>query len=164
MANEHVITIQLPPREKKEAVAGTEEKSSGSAESSSSVSVQDVMRKAKRMVALSAAVPIADTIISNKINTISLRTGAVEYEQRQNATYSAVKQAVGAGIGLAMGAMINPAGLAVAAIGVVTSGIVKLINIEQKQRVIDMQANVEGISIGMAINRAGTGGRRSSNQ
>lgn len=124
-----------------------------------------VAKKLQQVVSFSSAAALADRLISYEISQVSLRTGAVEYEQRQQAAYGVGRSVVGAGVSLAYGAIAGgPAGLAVAAIGVAVSGVNKLVGIAQKEQTLRTEQSLENISIGMASVRAGVNGRRSSNQ
>jgi len=72
---------------------------------------------------------------------------------------------VGAGASIVLASLAaGPGGAAVAAISVAVSGVQKIMDIVQKDRVLNMQQGLENISIGMNIVRAGTLGRRSQNQ
>lgn len=146
------------------AMAGTGSASTGG-NSSGSDGVGKIANKLKTMVSFSAAKSTADQLISYQISTISLRTGATEYEQRASARFSAVSQAVGAGMALiAGGVTAGPAGVVVAALGIVANGIQKVIGIAQRENTLRLQESVENVSIGMQNVRAGTVGRRGNNQ
>lgn len=104
----------------------------------------------------------ADRIVSTAISEVSMRTGANEYEQRLDATYSAGKSIIGAGAALAIGAATGT--LPVVALGMVMSSINKALSISQKATQLNMAHSLEDISINMQNIRAGTSGRRSNNQ
>lgn len=147
------------------AVAGAGTGSSDTEDIKGDKSASAVASAAKKLVSFAAVASTADKIISNNISMVALETGANEYEQRLNTAYSLAKQIGGAGISLIGGALMGgPAGLAIATIGIVASGINKVINLEQRQRELQVQRSLENVSIGMANIRAGTSGRRSSNQ
>lgn len=152
--------------DKKSAVAGTGTGSTGTNSVGNSDGGWDkVANRLTKMVSFAAVKSTADRLINYEISQISLETGASEYEQRLSYTYNVASQVVGAGASLALGAATGgPAGFALAAIGVVTSGVQKLIGIAQKQRQLDTEQSLENISIGMATVRAGVTGRRSNNQ
>ncbi len=113
------------------------------------------------MVAYPMGAVVADSLINYQINTVSLRTGNNEYEQRLQFGYSAAKKGIGMGaaalVGLATG---NPMVIG----GVIAMGISKALNISQRINTLQMEENLENVSIGMANVRAGTAGRRSPNQ
>lgn len=117
------------------------------------------------IVSYATAKSFADQIIGFNISQVSLQTGANEYEQRLSMGYEIGNSVVGAGVSLLTGALVGgPAGLAVAAVGVVLNGAHKLIQIQQRQQEIDTQADLENVSIGLARRRSGFTGSRSINQ
>lgn len=174
MANPLFIKIELPPETEESAVAGTGNGSTGglvsdfgneTSKEQGGWDNEKFMKGVKRMVSFSAVKSTADTLISNRISAISLRTGATEYEQRLAYIHGAVSQTVGAGAALiGAGLAGGPAGLALAAIGVAVSGAQKLLAIAQKNEQLQLQEDIENISIGMARTRAGVSGRREKNQ
>lgn len=167
MANPYFIKIELPDdTQKNNAVSGTtmstESGSGGSAGGSSEQSASSVLQAAKKVVAVTGLASTADKIISYNISQVSLTTGASEYQQRQEAVYSAIKQAGGAALAVAMGAATG--NLPLVLIGLTVAGTQKLISIAQKEQTLRTQQTIENISIGMATIRAGTSGRRGTNQ
>lgn len=168
MANPYVIKIVLPDENNESAMAGANSASTGgNSENKGSFGnvVEAVGKKVKQMVSFAAVKSTADQLINYHIGTVSLRTGATEYEQRSSVVYSTVSQTVGAVGSLIMGGIMGgPAGLAVAAIGIAASGIQKLIGITQKENTLRLQESVENVSISMQNVRAGTVGRRGGNQ
>ncbi len=171
MANPLFIKIEFPSADnKKSAVAGgktgsTGKNQSSSDESSGNGATDKIVDKLKSLVSFSAVKSTADKIATNRISTVSLRTGATEYEQRLSMSYGIASSVVGAGGSIVLaGLAAGPGGAAVAAISVAVSGVQKIMDIVQKDRVLNMQQGLENISIGMNIVRAGTLGRRSQNQ
>ena len=168
MANSYYIKIELPKEMQENAMAGAGNTVSGgnSGEKNSFGGVAEaVVNKAKQMVSFSAVKSTAEQIANYRISTISLQSGATEYEERVNATYNAISQGVGALGSLVMGWIsAGPAGVVVAAMDIVANGIQTAINIAQKEKVFRMQESVEGVSIGMQNVRAGIAGRRGNNQ
>lgn len=166
MANPYFIKIELPSDTNQSAMAKTETGSMGGNNAVEDFEVPATAKRvAKSLVSFAVIKSTADNLISHKISQISLETGATEYEQRLATVHSIASQAVGAGAALAFGAAAGgAAGLAIAAIGVVYSGISKLINIKQKSETLQKQQWLEDISIGMQNVRAGTTGRRGTNQ
>ena len=166
-SNEYHIYVHIDGAEdKKSAVAGTGSGSTGTnSVGSSNDGVDKVANKIKTMVSFSAIKSTADSLVNYEISQVALETGATQYEQRLSFTYNAVSQAVGAGAALIGGALMGgPAGFVVAAIGVVSSGVQKLVNYAQQTKTLQTQQTLENISIGMATVRAGVTGRRSANQ
>lgn len=165
--NTYHIYLHLDELTDSGAMAGTTGSTGAdnTATDSSDASAARVASAAKKLVSFAAVASTADKLISYEISQVSLRTGATEYEQRMNATYSLGKQVVGAGAALAGGAVLGgPAGFAVALIGVVSSGINKMITYEQNRETLRTQQSLENISIGMQNIRAGTTGRRAREQ
>ena len=166
---DYVIRIELPSETEESAMAGAGTASTGGKSDSNdggfSLGAEKVVKKAAQMVSFATVKSTADQIINYKISTISLRTGATEYEQRASAIHSVISQTVGAGAALiGAGIAAGPAGVAVAAIGLIASGINKAIEISQKEDKLRLQESVENVSIGMQNVRAGVAGRRGSNQ
>ena len=166
-SNEYHIYLHLGEFTESSAMAGTTGSTGtdNSAVSAGDASAAKVASAAKKLVSFAAVASTADKLISYNISQVSLRTGATEYEQRMNAAYSVGKEVVGAGAALAAGAIFGgPAGLGVALIGVVASGINKVINLEMNRETLRTQQNLENISIGMENMRAGVAGRRAREQ
>ena len=164
--NSYHIYIHLDDFANESAVANPGTGSTGiDAPSSGDAASDKFVSKAKKMVSFAAVASSADKLISYNISQVNLQTGATEYEQRLNAAYSLGKQFVGAGAALIGGALMGgPAGFAVAAIGIVSSGINQLISYEQRKQTLQTQQSLENITIGMQNVRAGTTGRRSKEQ
>lgn len=114
---------------------------------------------AQKIVSVGTAASIADKLISYEVNSVSLRTGATEYEQKLQFGYSTLKSTA---VPLVVGAATG--GLPGAAIGLVFSFAMQGLQWAQNQRVINMNRNLENISIGMANIRAGVTGSRSTKQ
>lgn len=164
-SNGYHIYVHFDGADKKSTVAGMGTGSTGTDSASGSGGSEKLVNAAKNMVSFAAVKSTADKLINYEISQVALETGANEYEQRLSYSYNVASQVVGAGASLALGAaMGGPVGFALAAIGVVTSGVQKLIGIAQKQRQLNTEQSLENISIGMATVRAGVTGRRSANQ
>lgn len=114
---------------------------------------------AKKIVSTATVASVADTLISYQINTVSLRTGAREYEQRLQFGYSTFKQISTSIIG---GAMVGgPVG---AAAGLFLGVGLQAINWVQNGATIQLNRQLENISLGMASERAGYNNSRSEKQ
>lgn len=165
--SDYNIYVHIDGLEKESAMAGAGTASTG-ADSESEVGSSGgdrVLRAAKKMVSFAAIKSTADQIANYAHSTISLRTGAVEYEQRVNAVYSAVSQTVGAGAALVTAGLTGGlAGVAVVALGLAANGVRQAINIAQRENTLRLNESVENVSIGMQNIRAGTVGRRSGTQ
>ena len=165
--NVYEIRITLPQgTEKESAVAKSAANTSTNQDNSTpSTTAKDVIGMAKTVVAYTGAKRIAESYISHSINTVSLRTGATEYEQKLQFAYSEGSQAVGSVAAIAMGAAVGGfAGAAVAAVGVGLNYIMKAINWSQNADKIQMQKDLESISLQMQRTRMGTAGSRGINQ
>lgn len=129
-------------------------------------SVQDaVANKLKKMVSFPAIKSTADKIINTRIAQVSLQTGATEYEERVSYVYNNASQTVGAGYALLSAGIVGgPAGFAVAGIALAATFVNKVVEISQKQRMLQLQQSMENISIDMARVRAGVSGRRAKDQ
>ncbi|AWW06103.1 MAG: hypothetical protein [Caudoviricetes sp.] len=164
MANPYHIKIELPSEANQSAMAETQTGSLGGESSGANLSSDIALKAARNLVSFAAVKSTADNIISYKISQVSLETGANEYEQRLATVHSIVSQSIGAGVTLAMGAATGPVGFTIAAIGVVSSAISKLVSINQKEEALRTQQGLEDVSISMQSIRAGTAGRRGVNQ
>ena len=110
---------------------------------------------AKKMVAAyGIAKSFADTTITHRINTVSLRTGNEELQQRYQFAYDIGKRALGIVESIAMGAMFG--GAAGALIGAATSVAMTGVQIAQRAEEINLSRTAENISIDMANIRAGS--------
>ena len=165
--NVYEIRITLPQgSEKDSAVAKSAANTSTSQDGSApSTTAKDMIGTAKTVVAYTGAKRIAEAYITHNINTVSLRTGATEYEQKLQFAYSEGSQAIGSVAAIAMGAAVGgPAGAAVAAVGVGINYIMKAVNWSQNADKIQIQKALEDVSLQMQRARMGTAGSRGSNQ
>ena len=165
--NEYHIYLHLDGLDgQKSAVAGSGTGSTGENSAGGSSDPMDaVTRKLSKMVSFAAVKSTADRLINYEISQVALETGAEQYEQRLDYVYNIASQTAGAGASLALGAATGgPAGAILAAIGIVTNGIQKVVGIAQKQRQLDTQQSLENVSIGTQTVRAGVTGRRATNQ
>ena len=162
-ANEYVIRFELPNGGKskspvsKASTTGTEQDSEE--KSWATKNAESAQAATKKIVSVSTAMAVADNLISYEISTVSLRTGAKEYEQKLQLGYSIVKQTA---VPIVMGAMAG--GLAGAAIGVAFGVAMQAISWAQNAQTIEYKRQIENISIGMARVRAGVTGSRSNRQ
>lgn len=168
MANPYYIKIELPDdNQQNNAVSGTTTNTSNTTDNAigsgnAEMSAASVLKSAKKIVAVTGTAAIADKMISYSINTVNLRTGASEYEQRLEETYSGIKRAGGAAFALIFGAATG--NLPFALLGLTVSATQQVIGIVQKQEEINTNRSLENVSIGMATVRAGVSGRRGANQ
>ena len=161
-----IIKIILPPESaEKSPVAPSSTGSSTAASSGGSadaaLSAQGVVRGARNILAATGIKQIADNVIAYNISTVSLRTGAAEYQQKLQFIYSESSQALSSVAAIGMGALFGgPAGAAVAAVGVGLNYIMKALNWSENANTIRINENREDISIQMQNIRAGSLGRR----
>ena len=164
MANPYYIKIELPSKSNQSAMAETQAGSVGGDSSEQNFSSELAVKAAKKYMSFSAVKSTADSLISYRISQVSLETGAAEYEQRWSTMHSIISQSISAGATLAIGASPGPVGFSMAVLGLVSSGINKLIAINQKENTLRTQQGLENVSIEMQSIRAGTTGRRGVNQ
>ncbi len=142
-----------------DAGTGTKKDSAGEEKSYWAKSAESAKSAARRIVSVSTAGMIADKLVSYEISTVSLRTGATEYEQKLQFGYSTLKQTA---VPLVVGAVTG--GLPGAIIGGLFSFVMQGISWAQNAQTIDYNRQLENISIGMASVRAGVTGSRSDRQ
>lgn len=141
------------------AGTGTQPDTAGDGKNNSTSSLGGVMAQAKKIVSVGTAGMIADKLVSYQINTVSLRTGANEYEQKLQYGYSALKQTV---LPIAAGAVMG--GLPGVIIGGLFSLGMQAIGWAQNAQTIEYNRQLENFSITMASERAGWSGSRSNRQ
>lgn len=159
--NAYVIRFELPNGGVGKKPVSTSGSQSESSEEKTwgAKNIDSAKNALKKIVSASTAAAVADKLISSEISVVSLRTGAREYEQKLQFGYSMAKSVA---VPLAFGAAAG--GLAGAAIGLVFSFAMQGLQWAQNQRVIDMNRQLENISIEMARTRAGVTGSRSERQ
>lgn len=161
-----IIRIVLPAETDKKTPVATSSNDSGTSSSSNgsgdaALSAKDVVRAAKKVMAYTGIKQIADSAISYELSTVSLQTGATEYQQKLQFVYSESRQAASSVGAIAMGGIMGgPAGAAIAAVGVGISYMMKFIGWAQNANTIQIKENREDISIQMETIRAGSLGRR----
>ena len=165
-----IIKIVLPSEAETETpvAKSSTDMSSGSGGTGSgdgALSARDVVRGAKKLMAYMGIKQIADSYISFEVSNVNLKTGASEFQQRLQFVYNEGSQAASSVGAVAMGFIMGgPAGAGIAAAGVGLSYLMKFIGWQQNSVRLDLEQNLENVSIGMANIRAGTAGRRSPNQ
>lgn len=125
-------------------------------------SARSAQRAIKHLVSYASVAATADKLIGYEISQVELKTGAREYEQKLQFGYGIGKKVAGTGVAIGLG--IASGNLPAVAIGLVASGINKLISIGQNYNTLKTKENLENVSIDMANVRAGTAGRRGANQ
>lgn len=156
-----VVSTQKSPVAKN--ASGTGEGTGAKAEDDYGEKVGKNTEKAlEGMVSYNLAASFADQLISYEVSTVELRTGAREYEQQLQFGYGLAKKGVSAAVSLGIGIATGTWPLVVA--GLAVSGLKKVVEIGQNVRTLEMQENLEGVSINFANVRAGVSGRRGQNQ
>lgn len=160
-SNEYVIRIPLPKEEGGNSPVSKPSASSSSAQDKTYMakSAESAKNAVKSIVTYGTAAAVADKLVSYEISTVSLRTGATEYEQKLQFGYSMAKQTL---LPLAVGAATG--GLPGAIIGGLWSFTMQGISWAQNAQTIDYNKTLENISIGFANTRAGVTGSRSNKQ
>lgn len=100
----------------------------------------------------------ASQFISREVNRIELRTGASEFQQRVQTVYNMATSILDTGVSIGIG--VATGNLPLVALTAVTKGLNALIDVVQNQYDINLKRQFEGISIGLASQRASTNGRR----
>lgn len=101
----------------------------------------------------SAVAPFVNQVVTHKISTVSLSTGASEQQERLAFAYSIGQQVGNAALSIAAGAAFG--GLPGAVIGLVASVASTAITYSQKASDLRLQQDVEGIGLRYANIRAG---------
>lgn len=123
---------------------------------------QSLEKGVKGLVSFEALKSTATQLIGHSIGTVELRTGAREYEQRQQFLFDRINEGVNTGAMLAIGAATG--NLPLALIGAATSAISKLTNILMRAHTLNLEQTIEDTSIRLQSIRAGAGSRRSGTQ
>ena len=108
---------------------------------------------AKGLVSFSAVKPYINQVIQHQINTVELRTGSSELQQRISFAYQAAGSLVSIGQSAVTGfAVGGPPG---AVIGALLGIAGKALSIGLNQNTIDLQRQQESLSLGLMNLRAG---------
>ncbi|MDE6618523.1 MAG: hypothetical protein K2K13_05825 [Clostridiales bacterium] len=109
---------------------------------------------AKGLVAVNSYIkPFVDQMITQRVTTVSLRTGAQELEERMSFSLNVAQKVVGFGSSVAMGALVG--GVPGAIVGGVMSLMTMGIEYSNKQEKINLQHGVENIGLRYVNTRAG---------
>ena len=109
---------------------------------------------AKGLVSFSAVKPYINQVIQHQINTVELRTGSSELQQRISFAYQAAGTLVSIGQSAATGFVVG-GGLPGAVIGALLGIAGKALSISLNQNTIDLQRQQESLSLGLMNLRAG---------
>ena len=97
--------------------------------------------------------PFVNQLVSQQINTVSLRTGAQELQDRLSFGYQMIQSGVNMVESIAIGAMMG--GAAGAVVGAVMSVTTTAISYANKQQTIRYEQNLENISLQGVHERSG---------
>lgn len=147
MANPYYVTIEVNGGSNEGAISGQNGSTFGEISNADTNTGTNALLVGSAKVfagvaSVGFAVSTAKKVVGNRISTISLRTGRVEYQQRIEETISTVEQ---------FASMVNP----VAALS-------SYIDYAQRVTELRYQATVEGIGLYYLNIRASTSGRRTS--
>lgn len=142
--------------EDKKAVA-TNNQNAGE-EQATTDSKRKFKKPTKALAAISYARSVIDRNIASQINTVTLRTGYEEKQQRQQFFFGIGKKVIDTGMAIAVGATFG--GLPGALVGMVVSTTNELFNLAIKQNELNMAREQENISIFFNQIRMGTSGNR----
>lgn len=97
--------------------------------------------------------PVVDTVVSHQVSTVTLRTGAVEQQDRLSFAYSIGKQATSITMSTALGAATGnlPGALIGLALGITNTAL----SYKNRADEIQLQNNVENVGLRLADIRAG---------
>lgn len=126
------------------------------------LSAKQVYNKVRNAYVVRETVSIVRSEINYKANTVELRTGARDLQQKVDFTMGIVERGLSV-IGAAAGGLVvgGPAGAASAAAVTLLSQIIGTVqSISQTQRTIDLKQAIEDEQIRMNALRAGTRGSR----
>ena len=158
--NDYHVYVEFSGDEPQEtAVAGGGNKGSTQQGQTYGEQTAESLRKGvKGLVSFGAIKNTATDLIGRSFGTIELRTGASEYEQRQQFIFGKVNEGINAAGVIGVGIATGNAPLAI--IGVVTGLISQLTDVIFKAHTLQLEQTVENQSLQMATVRAGVNNRR----
>ncbi len=124
-----------------------------SAPKNSNSTAKEELSPIKPMAALGIAKQVATTVISHNVNTVALRTGQEELQQRMQFRWEMTQKGASLLGSVAVGAMTG--GLAGAVVGAGVSVMMTALDYAQRSNEINLNRTAENISIDMANTRAG---------
>lgn len=113
----------------------------------------EVFNSVRKYASLAYAGKIANKVVSHRINTIELRTGKAELQQRLQASYEIVNTGVDIGKNIIVGGLIG--GGVGAVVGAVAGVAESLFDLSLRQEEISMKRRSEDITIHYNRIRAG---------
>lgn len=123
-------------------------------------STKDIARPIFATVAL--AKKIVQPMIAQQVNTVSLRTGSEEYQQRQQLIYDVASRGFSVAESVAAGALIG-GGVPGAVIGFVAGLGMQGLQLITQTATLQLKQNEESVNISLANIRAGARGSRYQN-
>lgn len=129
--------------------AGSKQASGGD----NAAAAASTIKAAKIMAVLGTAMHFADKIVSHRIQTVELRTGASEQQERLSFAYSVAKQAGGIIMSTIAGFAVGNAPGAL--IGFLTSATTTAMSYAQKASELRMQRDLEAVGLKYMNIRAG---------
>ena len=151
------IVIELPPE-----TEGSKVVAPGGGQASSPDAPVSSLRGAetalKHIVSYGAVKGLADRLVNYEISTITLRTGAREYEQKASFWYQQAGRALNAGVAVGVGLLTG--NLPLALIGIAASAGSIALGYAMNANTIRIKETREDISIGYELIRAGVINRR----
>ena len=153
--HEYVIKIQNETSGKKSPIAGSNNSGSSKSEKAQATVGQERAQSAlKAIVAYNKFIaPFVDSAVERELGTIELRTGASELQQRVNFGRSIAKQVGGLATSVIAGYAVG--NLPGAIIGGLISVATTAMNYSNRQNVLNLNRNLEDITISGRNIRAG---------
>lgn len=156
MANgNYTLTIENKTADENESnpIAGNTAGSKQASGGDNAAAAASTIKAAKIMAVVGTAMHFADKIVSHRIQTVELRTGASEQQERLSFAYSVAKQAGGIIMSTAAGFALGNAPGAI--IGLLTSSASMVLSYAQKASELRLQRDLENAGLKFMNIRAG---------
>lgn len=153
--NDYVITIKNATQKKSKSPIAGSNNSSGKDTSSKQDSKITREQAAGYFAYKRFISPFVKQALSYEISTVSLKTGRAEYQQRLQFAYDVAGKVAGLGENIALGFLLsggNPLG---AVVGAAVSLVHTAVTYAQNSNTINLNKNLENVSIGLMDIRAG---------
>lgn len=161
--NRYELVVTLPDgagnRPVSNASINAEQDESGQEKGYWAQNAESAKAAAQKLVSVGTGYAVAKSFINYEVSSVSVRTGAKEYEQKLQLLTSTAEQTL---VPIVIGAKAG--GLLGAGVGLIASFAMQAITWGQNAQTIRYNQQIENISIEMANRRAGVSGSRSSNQ
>ncbi|MBQ8289322.1 MAG: hypothetical protein IJY01_00420 [Clostridia bacterium] len=159
---EYIIRISADANAQGDSEITENQKAPEAAPTSSGDTVSGKTSPTKKLFIQTAAYGYAkralNTVVSNTINTVSLRTGYNEHQQRLQLAQRITSDAINIGESLVVGAMVG--GLGGALVSAAITSTFKLVEYGMEHQRLQISREVDSIGLAQAQIRAGTGGDR----